>query len=352
MEKNESPVIHPKLKITNKWKHYFKKKRFSKAIYIATSQYLRFDEKAIILKDKSINLKLSQIYEIYSRNVKKHTFLAIILPSITFFVLSLISFWVYAISQWAPNIAFYKMNENTQIFTLFLSGLYLFLSAGCAYKWLIRKDVCIMTKTRNQSGYHHISHQKINHIMEIFHMHCKKEHIFFAPIENERIMIREFKAFDALDYYEMASNQNVCRYLSFDVIKSIDEAKKIINQAQINYENKEIFKLAIEDKSLKTVIGYIGLSRYDLTQTSCQIVYAISERFWHQGYASEAVLLFLTYLKSQGKTLILAGHVAENDHSGKVLLKTGFVRDDTRDHQMMIHGEEKKIHMYVIDERI
>ena len=106
--------------------------------------------------------------------------------------------------------------------------------------------------------------------------------------------------------------------------------------------------MAICLKDSDSLIGYIGLSTYDLTIKTCQVVYAIEEAYWHQGYVSEALNAFILYLIDvEKKEIIYAGHVKENENSGKVLLKCGFERCESRDSNLVIHNEVKKIIGYI-----
>jgi ribosomal-protein-alanine N-acetyltransferase len=215
----------------------------------------------------------------------------------------------------------------------------------------LKGQKCIYTKHKRSTRYIFISKKETQNFLKSLDAKIKSQYIYFAPIETNRLIIREFKLLDANDYYYVFKSKKVCKYLSFSRLKSKKEAVKAITKATNDYQNKLIFKLAIELKLEQKVIGYIGLSRYDLTEDTCQIVYAISEKYWRQGYTSEAVRVFVEYLKQNGKKLIIAGHVEENIHSGKVLLKNGFKRSPHLDHQMIIHRTPKNIKIYTIDER-
>lgn len=179
----------------------------------------------------------------------------------------------------------------------------------------------------------------------------KKNYIYFKPIETERLIIRELNIDDVYSYFDFANDEEVFRYMNASHLKQISEAKQIIDRAIYDYNLGNIFRLGIHLKDENKIIGFIGLSKYDLSLYSCQIIYAIGKGYWNKGYVSEVVSYFVRYLKSIGKKLIIAGHVEENVNSGKVLLKNGFIRDPRRDTQMIIHGELKNIINYSIDER-
>ncbi len=185
----------------------------------------------------------------------------------------------------------------------------------------------------------------------MFDKNINDSYIYFKPIITERLIIRELKLEDCYDYFEFSKNGKVFTYMNSSALVDINEARQKILNAIKEYELGLIFRLGIALKESNKIIGFIGLSKYDLSIYSCQIIYAVGEDYWNKGYVSESVSHFVNYLKSIGKTLIIAGHVEDNINSGKVLLKNGFKRDPRRDTQMIIHGQLKNIINYSIDER-
>lgn len=304
--------------------------------YSILSNFIEFSEDRIILRKNMPNLTLAYIKDVYVDNVSKSTFSGVILPCIVFSLLSLINTLIIVTKG-------NELNNNILVFMIFIAIVYLIFAFIFLIK-TIKREKLIYRNTR----YNYLSNDEFQKRLRIFKMH---QYIYFKPLITKRLMIREFTSDDCFDYFAFASSEKVCKYLNVDIITSIDNAQNSLNRIINEYENKQIFKLAIMLKETHKVIGYIGLSRFDLSKDTCQVVYAIHEDYWHQGYVSEALGAFVTYLKDIGKKLIIAGHVKENEASGKVLLKNGFVRDSSRDYQMMIHGELKDIISYSIDER-
>lgn len=319
--------------------------------YVLTSTFAHFKPNLIRLSDHTFKPSNGYLREIFLMNVRKHTFLGLILPCIVFSLLSLMILSTSLIDQWRLNLLVRLVGETGALFALFLGLLYLFFALVLLLKIVLLREKILFTKRRRHIGYHHLSHQEYIESLTILNMNLKKDYITFKPLESERLIIRELNGLDVNDYFAFAKDEKVTQYLMLEPQKSLEEAKLSIQNARSQYQEHLIYKLAIEEKSSNTVIGYIGLSRYDLTETTCQIVYAIGQAFWGKGYASEAVKSFITYLKQSGKTCIIAGHVQENQASGNVLLKNGFKRSPERDYQMMIHNELKQITTYIIDER-
>jgi len=173
--------------------------------------------------------------------------------------------------------------------------------------------------------------------------------IYFSKITDDSLIIREFKNEDKNDLFELFSNPNVCKYLGINVIDEESNILEFIEKRKKEYIDKQIFYLGIEFKKYHKIIGYIGLSRYDLSAKTCQIVYALNENFWHKGLMSKALVLFVKYLLDVAKKdIIIATHIDENINSGRVMEKAGFRRDINYDTVMKIKGINRNLIGYSI----
>lgn len=325
----------------------YQNKIYPKSKWYALTSAINFDDNKINLKYLANRPDLLYLRTNYLRNIKISTFWGIYFPSLTFLVTSLLISWYLFKVDRSANF----LNDNQITFITFLNFLFIAFFLGFAYKIFGKRQKCIYTYARGQCYYKFITPNEIKNNISVFDTQIKNEYYYFAPLESERLIIRELSIIDVDDYYRLQRSKKVHKYLASYPIKTKKQAYKLIKQAQSDYQEKKIYRLAIELKEKQKVIGFIGLSKYDLTFETCQIVYGISEKYWHQGFTSEAVMIFVKYLKAQGKKLIIAGHVEENVNSGKVLLKNGFIRNPSLDHQMLIHKKMKNIKIYTIDER-
>ena len=294
-----------------------------------------------------MNLNQSYLRELYYLNIKKHTFLGLFLPCTVFLIISLISKWVIVNRDKNPFISKLGLSETSFIFLDFLAFVFLLFSLALLYMLFIKKTRIVYTMHGTKTVYQHIDYSYYRGILEML----DQDYIYFKPIITQRLIIREITIDDKEDYFRFASSEVVHKYLSTEPIRAIEDVIHVIEKAQNQYVRGLIHKLGIIERSTNKLIGFIGLSTYDLTPTTCQIIYGIHEDYWEKGYVSEAVKEFVIYLQKQGKTLIIAGHVEENINSGKVLLKSGFIRDPERDHEMIIHNVPKKILSYAIGGR-
>lgn len=318
-------------------------------LFAHLSTFRIFTKDHIILK-KQINIDVLDIKKNFLDNINRMTKYGLILPCNLFLVLTCLISWGLIVIQNNGDLLKVEGIENIFVFSAFL-GVFFFISFVVMLVKIIKKDKIYLTYVGRKLRQKNITHKEYLKMMGVFNEYLKKNFIYFKPLESSRLVIRELKTDDSLDYYNFGSKKENFVHMNSSCFKVMEESVELIDKTILEYHDKQIFKLAIELKEENKLIGYIGLSKYDLSLYSCQIVYAIDELYWGKGYVSEAVSAFVGYLKSIGKKLIIAGHVEENVASGKVLLKNGFVRDPNRDTTMVIHGETKKIINYSIDER-
>lgn len=348
MENNKNTVINDlgfkKGKVSLSGREYTLYKLFAHL-----STFKIFSKESIVLK-RDIKIDVLDIKNIFLANINRTTKYGLIWPCNLFLVLTCLISWVLVVIQSNGDLLNYDGIENIFVFTAFL-GFFFFACFIILLVKICRKDKIYVTHVGQKLRQKNITHKEYLEMIDIFDGYLRKKFIYFKPISSERLIIRELNSADTMDYYQFGSKSENFTYMNTSVFNSVNDAKEMINKTIDEYQNNQIFKLAIELKDEKKVIGYIGLSKYDLSLYSCQIVYAIDAKYWGKGYVSEVVGVFVEYLKSIGKKLIIAGHVEENIASGKVLLKNGFVRDPKRDTTMIIHKEIKKIINYSIDER-
>ncbi len=316
-----------------------------------TSNFSKFNEEELLLKNPSLKLSSRYLKEIFRFNVFKSTILALILPCGVFWLLSLIVFLGYLLYQYKGNFAFYYGRENLRIYLLFLALFFLVISLVLLIKIVFLKEKLYFGNKHGNKGYVTINKAKYLKLISLYNKHIQKEYIYFSPYYTKRLKIRELNEFDAEDYYQFASNPNVAKYMGWTLHKNIQQTIDLIIKTRQEYHENNIFRLGIELSEENKIIGYIGLSRYNLSMTTCEVVYALNEDYWHKGYVKEALTSFLDYLKKSNKTTIYAGHVDKNIASSKVLLSCGFIRAPQRDHKMMIYDVEEQIISYIYDER-
>ena len=100
------------------------------------------------------------------------------------------------------------------------------------------------------------------------------------------------------------------------------DARAFISQARaLNPGEQNTFVIEHRDAG---VIGALGFHRKDTSPL--EIGYWLGRPYWGKGLATEAADAALRWAGNDwGRRLIVAGHFADNEASGRVLIKTGFL---------------------------
>ena len=154
-------------------------------------------------------------------------------------------------------------------------------------------------------------------------------------IKTNRLLLRKFREDDAKSFYELVgSDDNVTKYVVWNVHKDIDDTRNIINKWISNYENDYTYYWAIELEN-DQVIGSISCVHVDIKNATCELGYAISSSYWNKGYTTEALKAVIAYLQKEGFKTIYAKHLSLNPASGKVMLKCGMQYEGTLRNRMI-----------------
>lgn len=128
-------------------------------------------------------------------------------------------------------------------------------------------------------------------------------------------------------YKNWASDEETTKYVSFNPHKNFEETKQIIKEWINDYE-KGAYNWIVEIKHTKEVIGNISVIDISKKHCNCELGYVYGSKYWGQGYATEALKIVLKYLIYDcGFHLVEAKHHASNPASGRVMEKSGMMKD-------------------------
>ena len=142
-------------------------------------------------------------------------------------------------------------------------------------------------------------------------------------IETARLILRPVTGSDAEDIYEYSQNKNVGINAGWKPHESIEETLEIMKLIFLDQE----FVFGIELKETGKLFGSIGLIPDPKRQNdkSRMIGYAIGEKYWGNGFTTEAVLALLRFgFEELNLDLISAYCYPFNERSKNVLKKCGF----------------------------
>ena len=143
-------------------------------------------------------------------------------------------------------------------------------------------------------------------------------------IITNRLVIRDYMESDLYNLYFTLSSEEVCRYLTYRPFKHIEEAER-----ELKSRLKRIEYLAITLKD-STYIGELYIKKEN--SGSYEIKFFLSNNFWHQGYALEA-LQSLTdyYIENKGAFKFIAYVIKENTSACKLLDRCSFTMKNEKD---------------------
>lgn len=169
----------------------------------------------------------------------------------------------------------------------------------------------------------------------------------FPTLETDRLLLRELTNEDAEGVFACFSNEDVTRFYGQETLKSIEEAKKIVDFFSKSYIEKRGIRWGIERKETKGIIGTIGFNNWLSKHKRAEIGYEIHPQQWRKGYTSEAVSEVLSYgFDAMGLTRIGAVVFIENEASNKLLKKVGFQKEGVLRNYMYQDGKAYDTNIY------
>lgn len=131
---------------------------------MALSCIFRFDEKDNVCYAKiNKNHKKGELLEIFHKNIKKFTFLGIILPCVSFLLIFLLTILFITYEEIKGN--FITEEFNLFVSLSFLSLLFLVLGVILLYKLIVKKEKCYLTMYYGAYRYKYISYKKYKNIV-------------------------------------------------------------------------------------------------------------------------------------------------------------------------------------------
>lgn len=147
-------------------------------------------------------------------------------------------------------------------------------------------------------------------------------------LETDRLILRELKLSDADAFFEMDNNPNVHKYLWNNPTQKIEETLEIIEYIRKQYIENGIGRFAIILKETNEFMGWAGIKFVTEPENGnvnfYDFGYRLNEKFWGNGYATEASYAWLNYGFSTMdiKTMNAYAHV-DNVASNRILQKIG-----------------------------
>lgn len=146
-------------------------------------------------------------------------------------------------------------------------------------------------------------------------------------LETDRLILRRIVLDDAyVAYNNWCNSDNVDKYVLWKKHTSVDTTLNQYQKWVDEYDDDKTFRWIVELKSNHDLIGTIDVSKKFINFGSCEIGYCYSDKYWNNGYATEALKAVIKYLFEECDADVVNAEFMENNPaSGKVMEKAGLI---------------------------
>ena len=151
-----------------------------------------------------------------------------------------------------------------------------------------------------------------------------------APIETERLILRQFVLDDAAAFQRLNADPLVRRYTYDSPMETLDDARRVLTEAPLaDYAKHGYGRVACVLKDTGELIGFSGLKYLsDIGETD--IGYRFLRAHWGKGYATESARPMMDYGRNVLRLERIIGLVdPDNAGSVHVLEKLGLKYEST-----------------------
>ena len=171
----------------------------------------------------------------------------------------------------------------------------------------------------------------------------------FPVLETERLLLRKVTMGDLEDIHAYASREEVARYVTWPVHRTLSDTKEFIHYSLRRYEQKQSAPWGIEYKENGRLIGTIEFVSWDTNNQMAEIGYVLSPDFWGKGITAEATRKIISYGFTRMELVrIQARCINENAGSARVMEKAGMSFEGLLRKGIQAKGRHWDVKMYSI----
>jgi ribosomal-protein-alanine N-acetyltransferase len=170
------------------------------------------------------------------------------------------------------------------------------------------------------------------------------------PWSTARLTLRPVRLEDVAAVHSYASNPEVTKYLVFPTHRSASDAEEFLLRAIERNSVPGASRTFLIERSADG----IGMGVFDLRPMGArvEIGYVLDQRFWGQGYMTEALHEAITLLLAHPQIYrVESNHDVENPASGRVMQKAGMTREGVmRRHTVLVNlsAEPRDMILYAV----
>ena len=172
------------------------------------------------------------------------------------------------------------------------------------------------------------------------------EKIRSKVLVSERLVLKPIEETSKDELLEIVTNQEVKKTYMLPDFKDKEEKDAFFLRLKAISENlvRFVYGIYLEDH----LIGFINEVEKD--DTTIEIGYFISPKYWNHGYATEALQVSIKELFKIGYFTVKAAHFKENKASGRVMQKCG-MKLSGEESELEYRGKRERCVYYQIDKR-
>jgi len=160
----------------------------------------------------------------------------------------------------------------------------------------------------------------------------------------ERLELRPIEVKDAGDMFEIFSNEEVIRYLSWKQHKSLSETEHVIEAIL----ERKINLWAITLKETGKVVGSLSIAAKENPSIG-EVGFMLSQNYWNQGIMKEALTKVLVFgFENMGFNQIEARCVKENEASARLLEKVGFTFQTIQEKEITLKDVRYDAKLFIV----
>lgn len=168
-------------------------------------------------------------------------------------------------------------------------------------------------------------------------------------LETERLILRKITLDDVEDMYSYCSKEEVAKYVTWDIHRTISETKVFVEFALNQYANKQMAPWGIESKESGKLIGSIDYVSWYPNHQKAEIGYVLSQDYWGNGIVTEAAKEVIKFgFEKMDLIRIQARCFEENIGSERVMEKAGMSFEGILRKAMFAKGKHQNLKMYSI----
>ncbi len=170
----------------------------------------------------------------------------------------------------------------------------------------------------------------------------------FPVLTSSRLQLVQIDETHLHDIFEIFSNENVVCYYNVEQLRTLEDAKPIVDWFTLKFNDKKGLRWGIMLKGESKIIGTIGINTFTWGHKGV-IGYDLNAGYWNNGYMNEAINAVVQFgFEAFGLARIEAEVMPGNMGSEKVLLKSGFEYEGTLRRTLYWNGRWYDMQMYSI----